>query len=129
MSNVIPMEGTFDTLLKDLTEVRTALKKHQEKERELKSWRDDLESQVVARLKEQGLSSGANEVCTVSIKEEIVPTVEDWDLVQKYVRDTGQFELFQKRLSATAYRELLSMNHPVPGVKPHELTRLNFRSK
>ena len=113
MSTVIPIEGTFDTLLKNLTEVRTELKAHQAIERELKGQRDDLEAQVVARLKEQGLSSGANEVCSVSIKEEIVPTVEDWDLVQKYVQDTGQFELFQKRLSATAYRELLSMNHPV----------------
>ena len=33
MSTVIPIEGTFDTLLKNLTEVRTELKAHQAIER------------------------------------------------------------------------------------------------
>jgi len=32
-------------------------------------------------------------------------------------------------MSATAYRELRTMNLDVPGVKATELTRINFRSK
>jgi len=35
----------------------------------------------------------------------------------------------QKRMSATAYRELIQMGHEVPGVEATELTRMNFRSK
>ena len=68
-------------------------------------------------------------MCTVSIKKEIVPTVEDWDSVHQHIIDTGQFELMQKRMSATAYRELQQMGQEVPGVVPTELTRMNFRSK
>ena len=55
--------------------------------------------------------------------------MEDWDAVQRHVRDTGQFELLHRRMSATAYRELLTLNLTVPGVKSTELTRINFRSK
>ena len=65
----------------------------------------------------------------LSIKEEIVPTVQDWDEVYKYLIQTKQFELIQKRMSATAFRELLQMGMNVPGVKATELTRVNFRSK
>ena len=49
--------------------------------------------------------------------------------VYQYLIQTKQFELIQKRMSATAFRELLQMGMNVPGVKATELTRVNFRSK
>jgi hypothetical protein len=60
---------------------------------------------------------------------EIVPTVEDWDLLHQHILNTNQFELLQKRMSATAYREFLQMDMSVPGVKATELTKINYRSK
>ena len=47
----------------------------------------------------------------------------------QHLIQTKQFELLQKRMSATAFRELLQMGMNVPGVKATELTRVNFRSK
>jgi len=37
--------------------------------------------------------------------------------------------LLQKRMSATAWRELAKMGMEVPGVVGTELTRVNYRSK
>jgi|TARA_Y100000034_G_scaffold99639_1_gene122550 hypothetical protein len=120
---------TMDELLTDLTEVRMNLKNLQEKERGFKSRKMELEAKIVSTLKQQGIDRVGNDGCTVSIKEEIVPTVQDWDEVYKYLIQTKQFELIQKRMSATAFRELLQMGMNVPGVKATELTRVNFRSK
>ena len=120
---------TMDELLTELTEVRTNLKSLQEKERGFKSRKMELEAKIVSTLKQQGIDRVGNDGCTVSIKEEIVPTVQNWDEVYKYLIQTKQFELIQKRMSATAFRELLQMGMNVPGVKATELTRVNFRSK
>ena len=59
----------------------------------------------------------------------MVPSVQDWDAVHQHIIDTNQFELLQKRMSATAWRELAKMGMEVPGVVGTELTRVNYRSK
>lgn len=122
-------ETTIDGLLNKLTETRTSLRELQEKERDLKRTKNDLESRIIADLESQGIDRVGNGSCTVSIKKEVVPTVEDWDTVQKYIRSTGRFELLHKRMSATAFREILQLELGVPGVKQTELTRILFRSK
>jgi len=123
------MSKTIDDLLIELSEVRNAIRLLQNTEKIHKMEQMDLEAAIINKLEEQGVDRVGNDVCTVSIRKEIVPTVEDWDAVQKYIRDTGQFELLHKRMGATAYRELQSMGLDVPGVKPTELIRINFRSK
>tara|TARA_B100000963_G_C22161038_1_gene465981 strand:+ start:60 stop:434 length:375 start_codon:yes stop_codon:yes gene_type:complete len=122
-------EQTMDDLLKDLYNERELLKELQSKEKAAKQVINELETRIIVNLENQGVDRIGNDVCTVSIKKEIVPTVEDWDSVHQHIIDTGQFELMQKRMSATAYRELQQMGQEVPGVVPTELTRMNFRSK
>tara|TARA_R100000935_G_C2797880_1_gene149036 strand:+ start:225 stop:599 length:375 start_codon:yes stop_codon:yes gene_type:complete len=115
-------------LLAEVAKIRTEVKAVQTQEKSLKSEQRELEIQITIRMREQGLDKISNDVCTISLKEEIVPTVEDWDLLQEHVAKTNQFELLQKRMSATAYRELVALGMDVPGVVSTELTRINFRS-
>ena len=119
----------MDDMLNDLAETRKELASLLEKEKILKSKKLELETQIATTLKDQGIDRVGNDACTLSIKEEIVPTVEDWDKDYQHILDTKQFELLQKRMSATAWRELLQMGQAVPGVKATELTKINFRSK
>ena len=120
---------TIDEMLNELTNVRQDLATLLEQEKELKHTKTMLETQIATSLKEQGIDRVGNDQCTVSLKQEIVPTVDDWDMLHQHIIDTKQFELLQKRMSATAYRELLQMGQAVPGVTSTELTRINFRSK
>ena len=122
-------ETNLDELMDDLAMTREEIRALQEKEKSLRLRRNDLESEIMWKMEEQGLHQIANDVCTISKKKEIVPTVEDWDVLHQHILDTKQFELLQKRMSATAFRELLQMGTPVPGVKATELTKINFRSK
>ena len=122
-------QPTINKLLDELADVRGQVKSLQEQERELKRRQSDIEISLVSQLEDQGVDRVGNNACTVSIKKEIVPTVEDWDQVHQHIIDTKQFELLQKRMSSVAFRELITMGMNVPGVKPTELTRINFRSK
>ena len=119
----------MDEMLNELATTRQSIVDLHEQEKVLKAKKDDLETQIVISLKDQGIDRVGNDACTVSIKQEIVPTVRNRDAVHEHVLATGQFELMQKRMSATAYRELIQMGHEVPGVEATELTRMNFRSK
>ena len=118
----------LNDLLAETAKVRNQIKVVQSEEKLLKSQQRELESQISIRMQEQGLDKISNDVCTISLKNEIVPTVEDWDQLHEHITDTNQFELLQKRVSATAYRELIAAGMDVPGVKSTELTRINFRS-
>ena len=118
----------LNDLLSEVTKVRTEIKSVQAEEKLLKTQQRELESQISIRMQEQGLDKISNDVCTISLKNEIVPTVEDWDALHQHIIDTNQFELLQKRMSATAYRELITSGMDVPGVKSTELTRVNSRS-
>lgn len=118
----------LNDLLVEVAKIRGEIKTVQAEEKSLKSQQRELESQISIRMQEQGLDKISNDVCTISLRNEIVPTVEDWDQLHEHITDTGQFELLQKRVSATAYRELITAGMDVPGVKSTELTRINFRS-
>lgn len=118
----------LNDLLAETAKVRNQIKVVQSEEKLLKSQQRELESQISIRMQEQGLDKISNDICTISLKNEIVPTVEDWDALHEHITDTNQFELLQKRVSATAYRELIASGADVPGVKSTELTRINFRS-
>ena len=118
----------LNDLLAETAKVRNQIKVVQSEEKLLKSQQRELESQISIRMQEQGLDKISNDICTISLKNEIVPTVEDWDQLHEHIIKTNQFELLQKRMSATAYRELITTGMDVPGVKSTELTRVNFRS-
>ena len=119
----------LDDKMNMLADTRAKLKALLEQEKELKQVQNALEAEIAADMERQGLTQTGNDVCTISLKTETVPTVEDWDVLHQHISDTGRFELLQKRMSATAYRELIAMEPSVPGVRSTELTKVNYRSK
>ena len=119
----------LDDKMNMLADTRAKLKVLLEQEKELKQVQNALEAEIAADMERQGLTQTGNDVCTISLKTETEPTVEDWDVLHQHLSDTGRFELLQNRMSATAYRELIAMEPSVPGVRSTELTNVNYRSK
>ncbi|MAJ57867.1 MAG: hypothetical protein CMI74_07365 [Candidatus Pelagibacter sp.] len=129
MENKLNNIPNLDDKMNMLNDTRQQLKTLQAQEKTLKDTQNYLEAEIAADMAKQGLTQTGNDVCTISLKTETVPTVEDWDVLHQHISDTGRFELLQKRMSATAYRELIAMEPSVPGVRSTELTKVNFRSK
>ena len=129
MENNTENTPNLDDKMNMLNDTRQELKQLQAQEKALKDTQNYLEAEIAADMTKQGLTQTGNDVCTISIKTEVVPTVENWDALWQHIFDTRQSELLQKRMSATAYRELLAMAQTVPGVRSTELTKVNYRSK
>lgn len=82
---------------------------------------------LLKKMDSEGVSRTANENASVSINEDTVPDVTDWDALYEHVTSTQDFSLLQRRVSSTAYKELLKMGEVVPGVAPRSVRRVNFR--
>ena len=118
----------LNDLLTEVSRVRASIKEVQDTEKTLKATQKELESQILLQMEDQGLDKISNEVCTITRKKEIVPTATNWDEIYAHIQSTEQWELLHKRLSATAFRELVATGVDVPGITSTELTRSNFRS-
>lgn len=96
--------------------------------KELNKSKDDLDYKLLTQLDEQGLSRTANDKASVSINQDTVPDVTDWDALYQHINSTKDYSLLQRRVSSTAYKELLKLGEDVPGLQPREIRRINFRS-
>ncbi|KGQ59707.1 hypothetical protein [Gallibacterium anatis] len=97
---------------------------------ELEQRMDDIEAAMLVELDNAGTDSvSVNGLGTVYRKQEIVPTIEDYATALNYIRDNDLMFLFQRRLNATAYRELLEQGVEVEGINPTQITKIIFRKK
>ena len=96
--------------------------------KELRQTQDDLDYKLMTQLDEQGLSRTANDKASVSINSDTVPDVTNWDALYEHINSTKDYSLLQRRVSSTAYKELLKLGDNVPGLQPREIRRINFRS-
>lgn len=108
------IKAQMDGLNKRLKEFREAL--------------DQVDRLLLKKMDDEGLSRTANSLASVSINEDIVPDVTNWDALYEHVQETGDFSLIQRRVSSTAYRELLKLGEQVPGLESRTIRRINFRS-
>ena len=86
------------------------------------------ETELLERLDKEGMEKATGKLGTISIGEAVTGNVEDWDAFTTYLARSGNFQLIQKRISDPAYRELLGMGKPIPGLKPFTKRKLNLRS-
>lgn len=106
---------------KDLSDANRVVK-------ELTSHREEIDAALLKKLDAADTTRGANKNASVSISEEIVPHVEDWDAVYDYIQASGDFSLLQRRMSAAAYRELVQTTTKVPGINSRTVRKINMRA-
>jgi hypothetical protein len=87
-----------------------------------------LSEQLMEKLDAEGTEKGAGKHCSVSITSNVVGNVTDWNALNAYVKKTGYFHLYQRRLSDPAIRELFETKGSIPGVEPFTKRKLNIRS-
>ena len=88
----------------------------QRKVDELKQEEVKARERLFEMLSSLGLTKASGAVATAGIKVSKIPLVEDWDVLQQFIRDSGEFDLLQKRISVTAWRARFEEDIAVPGV-------------
>lgn len=118
--------------LNDLIKKRATLKEEMDslnrQLKELRAEQDDVDVQLLKKMDAEGTVRTANEQASVSINEDTVPEVQDWEALYEHVLANKDFSLIQRRVSSVAYKELLKMGMDVPGLAPRVVRRINFRS-
>lgn len=121
-----------DANINELIEKRAEIKRETEllntRLKDLKTAQDEIDLALLKKMDAEGLSRTANGEYSVSINEDTVPEVVDWDALYGHVMETRDFSLIQRRVSSTAYKELLKLGEGVPGLLPRTIRKINFRS-
>jgi len=104
----------------------------------------DSEKQALAR-EEQGLQAAVQELeialmaaglrgvtsllGEAQFGKKVVYNCEDWEKLNKHIKDTGEFDILQRRLSSTAVRDRASNGELPPGVRQVTLDVLKLSVK
>ena len=121
-------ERTIDDLIKQRAQTMRELKVAKSVVKQLKQDQDELDRLLMWKMDRSGVTRVGNNEASVSVNTETVADVTDWESVYQHIQTTGDFSLIQRRISSTAYRELLNMGEAVPGLQPREIRRINFRN-
>jgi hypothetical protein len=121
-------ELNINQLIEKRAENKYAMDELNAQLKELRETQNHLDVLLLKKMDAEGLSRTANTQASVSINEDTVPDVIDWEELYQYVTNTQDFSLIQRRVSSTAYKELLKLGESVPGLQPRVVRRINFKS-
>lgn len=96
---------------------------------EVREKESELEKHILESFNKSDLEGARGKDAVAGIIQSTVPTVKDWDKLFKYVKKEDAFDLLQKRVSATAYRERMDAKEVVPGVESFIVTKLSLRKR
>jgi len=120
-------EMSVNELINERANVKGQIDQLNKQLKELRAEQDYLDVLLLKKMDAEGVSRTANDAASVSINEDTVPNVDDWDALYAHVTNTQDYSLLQRRVSSTAYKELLKMGEQVPGLSPRTVRRVNFR--
>jgi hypothetical protein len=127
MTDPTPTPKTLGDKINRLEELKLERAEIARTDKDLKAEYDDLEAQVLAQLKEYGITQSRGTLATATISEITVPTIESWDKFEQYVKDNDAFYMLEKRVSGASFRELIAQGETIPGLKPFVKTSLSLR--
>ena len=84
-----------------------------------------LEKDIMSLMSDVGITKAASDKASLTMREVKHPSIDNWTLFYDYVAQTGQFELLQKRLSSTAFREHWEAGDAIPGTSSSSVWELS----
>lgn len=100
-------------------------------ENEVKALKEQ-ESALEAFIKESFLKDGIESLrgrqAVAALSRYMVPSAKNWDQVWAHIKKTGDFDLLQKRISTTAWRERYNAGKPVPGIEPVQVVDITVKA-
>ena len=114
--------GACVDLLYRLREERQAIQREAEKVEEKEK---ALREHVLNSFDKSAIEGARGKAATASISRQTVATVKDWDAFYAHILKSKSFDLLQKRVSDSAFRERLEAQETVPGVEPFIVVKLS----
>lgn len=128
VATLLKTDGTIGSRIDSLNGLREEKRKLEAQIKTIEESYSALEETLMDELKAQGMNKATGEKATVSLSATTSASIEDDTAFFAYVKKTGYFHLFTRRLSDPAVRELLESKGSIPGVKPFVKRKLHLRS-
>lgn len=120
--------GPIGPTIDKLNDLREAKRKLEAEVKKIEEQYSELEEQLMEKMAAEGTDKGSGKNASASISSSVVGNVTDWEKFNGFVKKTGYFHLFQRRLSDAAVRELFDQGKKIPGCEPFTKKRLNLRA-
>lgn len=120
--------STIGVKIDKMHQLREEKRKLEEQVKDIQAKMATLETDLIADMDKQGVSKSTGALATVSISENIRPSVEDWDAFYAYIHRYKYYHLMERRPSVSGCNELLETKGKIPGVVPFTQRKLNVRS-
>ena len=90
-----------------------------------------IENEIFDRFDKEKIKGAFGKVAKVEVKTVVGVQLNDWKKVTAYIKRTGRFSLFQRRINKAAWLEELESRkqRPVPGLKTYEAVKLSITKK
>lgn len=129
MKSIKTKPPTVAVLITQMATIRDERKALDKQSDDLKAQYDELQTQLIAQLKAQGLDRGATSDYSATISTAENFSVIDWDKFMAYVAKNKAFHLVQRRVSAPAVREVGQLKGAIPpGLEQFTQETINLRS-
>ena len=122
------MAESIGSMIDNLDKIRDKKRGLDEQVKDLEAQYRELTEKILDRMATENIPKASGRRATVSRSETIVGQLEDWEALTKYISRTKNFQLFERRISAAAFRELFEKKGEVPGVKPFTKVTLKHTS-
>ena len=121
-------DATIGELIDAMYRVRQRRLEVQKQVDDLKAKQNQVEMMLMEALRKQNTRKGEGSLASASISTNINPVATDWEALNRWILRHKELTLFQKRLSAPRYRELLE-EYPrgIPGTESFEQHTINLR--
>lgn len=121
------MSDKLSSLIDSLSALKRSKKELEQQVKDVEKGISEVELQIIQAMDGEGLIETKSAVAKVGISESIYPHVEQWELFQDFILENRFLHLLERRPAVLAYRELISLGRPVPGVLPFTKRKLNFK--
>jgi hypothetical protein len=93
---------------------------------ELQAKETALKEHLINNLPKSDASGVAGKLARVTVVTKLIPRVNDWDKLYKFIKKTGAFDLLQRRLIDTAIKERWDNGKEVPGVESFNVVSISM---
>jgi hypothetical protein len=93
---------------------------------EMKSRESEIKDHIINTFAKSDIDGAKGSICSASITRSVVPHVKDWPLVYKFIEKTKAWDLMERRMNKTAFRDRLTEGVKIPGVEAFEMVDLSL---
>jgi hypothetical protein len=126
-----PVGISLGAQIDSLYRLRETIREVNEKLKDLEEQKRALEETIVGEMDVLQVDKSAGKLGSVTISEQEIASIEDWDAFNAFIKRNNYFFLLQRRVNNAPYRELLAerKNKPIPGAKTIVKRSLNLRKR